>query len=120
MSTDYKEIIEKVNAAFTAGRIEAFLDLCTDDIGWTIVGDQTVVGHDAIREFIKDAGAMEAPTFTVDKIIVDGDSAVCCGGMRMNEKEECVGSYEFCDVYGFKGEKISELRTYLIKLDQTV
>lgn len=118
MSDEYREIVEKVNDAFSEGNIEAFLELCTDDIRWTIVSDQTVTGKDAIREFMKGTGDTEAPTFTADKIIAENDSAVCYGQMTMKEKEGCAGIYEYCDIYGFKDKKISELRTFMVKLKE--
>lgn len=118
MSDNYREIVEKVNAAFSKGNIEGFLELCTDDIRWTIVNDQTVPGKDAIREFMKDTGDTEPPTFTTDEIIVENDSAVCYGQMTMKEKEGCAGIYEYCDIYGFKDKKISKLRTFMIKLEE--
>ena len=107
-----------MNAAFSKGNIEAFLELCADDIGWTIVSDQTVTGKNAIREFMKDAGDTEPPVFTADEIIVQNDSAVCYGQMTMKEKEGCAGTYEYCDIYRFTDEKISELRTFMIKLEK--
>jgi uncharacterized protein len=51
MSAKNKKIIEKVNAAFAQGSLEAFLSLCADDVTWTIVGNRTVKGKDAIREW---------------------------------------------------------------------
>lgn len=118
MSDKYRKIVEKVNAAFSEGNMDAFLELCADDIKWTIVSDQTVTGKEAIREFMKGTGDTEPPTFTTDEIIVENDSAVCYGQMTMKEKEGCVGSYEYCDIYGFKDEKISELRTFMVKLKE--
>jgi uncharacterized protein len=50
MSAKNKEIVEKVNAAFAEGRIEGFLSFYVDDVVWTMVGDKTVKGKDAIRQ----------------------------------------------------------------------
>lgn len=118
MSDKYREIVEKVNDAFANSDSEAFLDLCVDDIKWTIVGDQTVDGIDSLREFMKSMEGMEAPKFTVEKIVCEENSAAAYGEMTMEEKEGCAGLYEYCDIYTFAGEKISELRSFIIKLKE--
>jgi ketosteroid isomerase-like protein len=117
MSDNYKEIVEKVNDAFSTGNTGAFIDLCADDIQWTIVGDQTVDGKDALREFMKSMEGHEPPKFTVETLIAEGDSAMATGGMTMEEEPGCEGSYGYCDIYRFNGEgQIAELRTFVVKL----
>jgi ketosteroid isomerase-like protein len=118
VSDKYREIVKKVNDAFANNDHEAFLEVCADDIKWIIVGDQTVDGKDSLREFMKSMEGMEAPKFTVEKIVSEGDSAAAYGEMTMVEKEGCAGLYEYCDVYTFTGEKISRLRSFIIKLKE--
>ncbi|MCM2359336.1 MAG: nuclear transport factor 2 family protein [Geobacteraceae bacterium] len=50
MSAKSKEIVEKVNTAFAENNLEGFLSFCADDVKWTMVGDKTVTGKDAIRQ----------------------------------------------------------------------
>ena len=53
MAETNREIVEKVNAAFSENKPEVFLDHCSDNVEWTIVGDQTltaVITADAIAE----------------------------------------------------------------------
>jgi ketosteroid isomerase-like protein len=117
MSNNHKEIVRKVNEAFTTNNYEAFLDLCADDIAWTIVGDQTISGKEGLREFLKSMEGHEPPKFTVETLIAEGDSAMGCGAMTMQEEPGCEGAYEYCDIYRFDGEdKIVELRTFMVKL----
>jgi uncharacterized protein (TIGR02246 family) len=118
MSEKYREIVEKVNDAFTNNDNEAFLNFCADDVQWTIVGDQAVNGKDGIRDFMKSMEGMAPPTFTVKKIISDDDSAVAYGGMTMKDGEGNEGSYEYCDVYRFRGDKIAELRSFVVKVKE--
>ena len=56
MSAKNKEIVEKVNAAFAEGSVEGFLSFCADDVVWTMVGDKTVKGKDAIRQWMASMG----------------------------------------------------------------
>ena len=114
MSARPKEIVQKVNAAFDRGDVEGFLSCCADDVVWTMVGDKTVKGKRAIREWM---GSMpvEPPKFTVDAVFGDGDLATAFGDMTMKEKDGSVGPYSYCDVYRFKGDKIVELKSYVIQ-----
>ena len=114
MSARNKEIIEKVNSAFEANQPEVFLDYCSDDIKWEMAGDDVRTGKDSIREFMASMGDMEPPKINVTAIISEGDSAACYGDMTMIEKG-AENSYSYCDVYRFSGEKISELRSFVVK-----
>ena len=117
MSNKYKEIVEKVNDAFSSGNTGAFIDLCADDIQWTIVGDQTVSGKEALREFMKSMEGHEPPKFSVDTLIAEGDSVMATGGMTMEVEPGCEGAYGYCDIYRFNGDgQIAELRTFVVKL----
>lgn len=117
MSNEYKEIVEKVNDAFSTGNTAAFVDLCADDVQWTIVGDQTLRGKEALREFMKSMEGHEPPKFSVDTLIAEGDSVMATGGMTMKEEPGCEGTYGYCDIYRFNGDaQIAELRTFVVKL----
>jgi uncharacterized protein len=115
MSARNKEIIEKVNAAFEENKPEVFLDFCTDDIKWEMAGDDVRTGKDSIREFMASMGDdMQPPKINVTAIIAEGDSAACYGDMTMNEKGT-ENSYSYCDIYRFSGDKIAELRSFVVK-----
>jgi len=118
MSEKYTEIVEKVNDAFANNNPEAFLNFCAEDVQWTIVGDQPVNGKNGIREFMKKMEGMEPPAFTVEKIVSDEDSAVAYGGMTMKDEKGEEGAYEYCDVYRFRGDKIAELRSFVVKVKE--
>lgn len=114
MSARNKEIIEKVNAAFEANQPEVFLDHCADDIKWEMAGDAARTSKVSIREFMSSMVDMEPLKINVTAIISEGDSAACYGDMTMIEKG-AANSYSYCDVYRFSGEKIRELRSFVVK-----
>jgi len=118
MSEKYREIVEKVNDAFANNDVEAFLAFCAEDVQWTIAGDQPVNGKNGIREFMKKMEGKEAPMFTVKKIVSDDDSAVAYGGMTMKDDKGNEGSYEYCDIYRFRGDEIAEMRSFVVKLKE--
>jgi uncharacterized protein len=117
MSTKNKEIIEKVNAAFAENSVEGFLSFCADDVEWTIAGDRTVKGKDAIRQWMASMTLQEPPTFTVDNLIAEGDLVAANGDMTMKDKDGKAVPYSYCDIYRFRGDKIIELKSFVTKTE---
>jgi ketosteroid isomerase-like protein len=113
MATSNKNIVEKVNAAFADNNVDGFLGYCADDVTWSMVGDTTVKGKEEIRKWMKSMD-MEAPAFTVDAVIADGDRVAAFGDMTMKNKEGKVVPYSYCDVYRFRDGKIVELRSFVV------
>ena len=109
-----KEIIQKINAAFEQNNPEVFLEQCSDDVKWTMEGDATYNGKQGIRDFMAAAGEMKIEKLTINKIIAEEDSAAAFGEMTMDEKGTRT-NYSYCDVYTFAGDKITELRSFVVK-----
>jgi uncharacterized protein len=116
MAVHNKAIVEKVNAAFAEGSVEGFLLVCVDDVTWTMVGDTTVKGKDAIRQWMASMD-MEPPQFTVANVIAEGDFVTAHGDMTMKDKDGKVVPYAYCDIYRFRGDKIVELRAFVMKTE---
>ena len=118
MSEKNKAIVRKVNEAFLKGNFEGWLDFCTDDVVWTFIGDKTVKGREAIRQWMAEMAKEnpEPPKFTVgDPVIAEGDFVVSRGDMAMKDKDGKVGQYSYCDIYRFRGDKIAELNSFVVK-----
>lgn len=111
-----KEIVEKVNESFAEGGVEGFLSQCTDDVVWTITGDRSVKGKNAIREWISSLD-IEPPKLTVDNIVAEGDFVTAYGNMTMKEKDGKTVPYAYCDIYRFRRGKIAELNSFVIKTE---
>ena len=116
MSATNKEIVEKVNASFAEGGVEGFLSYCADDVVWTIVGEKSVKGTNAIREWMASMN-MEPPKFTVNNIIAEGDFATAHGDMTMKDKDGKTAPYSYCDIYRFHDGKIVELTSFVVKTE---
>lgn len=114
MSEKLKEIVTKINAAFTSDDPEGFLFHCADDIEWTMVGHTTVKGKTAISEFLSDSQC-EPPVFSVDGMYAGEDSVTCFGGMTMKDKDGTESPYSYCDVYRFSADKITSLHSFIVK-----
>ena len=113
MSATNRAIIDKANEAFARTDVEGLLALCREDFTWTMVGSEPAVGKAAVRAWMAKAPP-EAPKFTVDTVIVDGDFVTCIGDMTMPEKGKNVG-YAYCDVWRLEDGKIAELKAFVIK-----
>ena len=116
MSTKNKEIFKKADAAFAEGSIEGFLTFCADDVVWTMVGDRTVRGKNAIREWMASMD-METPKFTVQNVIAEGDLLTSNGNMTMKDKQGRAVPYSYCDIYKFRDGKIVELTSFVIRTE---
>jgi ketosteroid isomerase-like protein len=115
MSEANKQAVDRINKAFMDGNTEGFLELCADDVVWTMEGEKTTTGKKEIREWMRQMEGHTPPKFTVDKTIAEGDSVVCYGTMSMDEPKEAAGKYSFCDAYTFSGGKVKGLRSFVVK-----
>jgi len=115
MSQENKQLIEKLNEAWSTGDNEAIFRHYAEDVVWTIAGEVTLRGLKAVREFMPPTEGHEPPKLTVDKMVAEGDSVICYGDMTMGGTPDCAGAYSYCDVYTIKNGKVSELRSFVVK-----
>ena len=109
-----KAILEKANAAITQGDHERFLSFCTDDIEWTFIGDKTLLGKDAIRQYITFT-YKEPPKFVVTQLIEEDDFLTALGDITLKDEKGKEISYKYCDVWRFSNGKMAELKAFVIK-----
>lgn len=64
MSEKHKSIVKEVSQSFEKNDLEGFLQHCTDDVAWTIVGDTTTKGKDAVRQWMNSMGGDMAHLLT--------------------------------------------------------
>ena len=114
MSEKNKAILEEANAAITEGDTEGFLSFCADDTEWTYVGDKTLKGKEAVRQYLATA-YIEPPKFTVANLIAEGDFVTALGDITMKDEDGKAAHYSYCDIWRFRGGKIVELRAFVIK-----
>lgn len=113
-TTSKRAIIEKVNSAFAENNMEGVLAFCADDIEWTMIGDKTAKGKDGIRQWMS-AAPPEPPKFAVKSMIAEGDFVVAYGDGIMKDENQADAPYSYCDLYRFRGGKIVEMRSWVIK-----
>jgi uncharacterized protein len=116
MSEKNKEILLEGNAAIAEGNHEGFLLFCDDDIEWTFVGDKTLKGKEAVRQWMATT-YLEPPKFMVANLIAEGDFVTALGDITMKDEDGKAAHYAYCDIWRFRSGKIVELRAFVIKTD---
>src|SRR5688572_19567513 len=98
MSTDNKGVLLAANAAIDKGDTEGFLAFCTDDIEWTAVGEMTLQGKEAVRQWMV-ASYLEPPRYTVTGLVAEGDMLVALGEIMVNDKNGKPSRHSYSDVW---------------------
>ncbi len=111
MSEHNKATLQKANLAITQGEYEQFLAYCTEDTEWTFVGDRTLKGKEAVRQYMAEV-YIEPPKFSVFTMIAEGDYVTALGEITMDGTH-----YSYCDVWHFRDGKMAELQAFVIKTD---
>jgi uncharacterized protein len=116
MSENNKAILEKANAAIAQGNYETFLSFCTDDTEWTFIGDKTLKGKDAVRQWMV-TEYVEPPLNIVANLIAEGNFVTAVGDLTIKDEDGKAADYSYCDVWRFRGGKMVELKAFVIKTD---
>lgn len=109
-----KATLEKANAAITQGDHEGFLSHCTEETVWIFVGDRTLKGKEAVREWMATAYA-EPPKFRVETFIAEGDYVTAIGKISLKDDDGKTALYDYCDVWRFRNGLMDELKAFVIK-----
>lgn len=109
-----KEILKKANEAIIGSDNESFLSFCTDNIVWIFIGNKTLNGKDAIRQYMA-AAYQEPPKFMVEDLIAEGEFVTAIGKISMKDENGKMIDYSYCDIWRFYDGKMSELRAFVIK-----
>ena len=114
MSENNKAILEAANAAIAKGNYEEFLSFCADDAQWTFVGDKTLKGKEAVRQWMA-TEYVQPPLNIVANLIAEGDFVTALGDLTIKDKDGKAADYSYCDIWRFRGGKMVELKAFVIK-----
>lgn len=113
MSERNKAALTAANAAITRGDTEGFLAYCAEDITWTTVGEDTLNGKNAVREWMS-TGYAEAPSFTVTDLVAERDVVVALGTIESKGDDGQPIQNAYADVWRFRDGLMVELRAFVI------
>jgi len=117
MVLENKEILAQANACVSRGDHEGFLSFCTDDVVWNFVGDKTLTGKQAVRDYMKQA-YVEPPEFDIENLIAGGEYVTAIGKISMRDESGEMIEYAYCDVWRFSNGLMAELKAFVIKIGQ--
>lgn len=108
-----KSVLLQANEAIVAGDNEGFLSHCTEDIRWTTVGESTLEGKEAVRQWMKTAYATP-PRFTVDRLIAEDDMVVALGTIMGEGDGGEPTQLAYSDVWRLRDHKLAELNAFVL------
>lgn len=106
-------ILETANDAIRRNDHEGFLAHCSADTRWTFVGDVTLDGKDAVRQWMAE-NYQEPPRFTVDRMISDGEFVVALGRIETAGAAGDITTNDYCDVWRFRDRQMVELQAFVV------
>ncbi|MET0591277.1 MAG: nuclear transport factor 2 family protein [Polyangiaceae bacterium] len=113
MSKNHKQTLKEANAAIVAGDFEGFLERCTEDTEWIFIGDETLSGKTAVREWMRKA-YKSLPRFNVTQLIAEGNIVVAIGQITVRDEDGNDTDSAYCDVWEFRDDKMARLRAYVV------
>lgn len=116
MSEKNKSILEKANAAIVEGNHEGFLSFCTDDTEWTFLGDRTMKGKEAVRQWMATT-YIEPPKFMVNRLIAEDDFVVALGEITLKDEDGKETHHSYCDIWRFRDDKMCQLKGFVVETD---
>jgi ketosteroid isomerase-like protein len=114
MPDTHKEVLRQANEAIARGDYEGFLAFCTEDTEWTFVGDRTIRGKKAVRQWMADT-YREPPAFTVHRMVAEGDFVTALGEITLKDEDGVTAHHSYCDVWRFHGGRMAELHAFVIE-----
>ncbi|MBD3581449.1 nuclear transport factor 2 family protein [Flavobacterium selenitireducens] len=112
---DNKSILEKANAAIEKGDYEGFLAFCTADTTWEFIGDKTLTGKEAVREWMA-SEYLEPPRFAVENMIAANEFVTAIGTISLTDSDGKSTNYSYCDVWLFRDGKMAQLKAFVIAI----
>lgn len=115
MSEQNKSTLQLANAAISAGDQEGFLAFCSEDTRWVFVGDMTLSGKDAVREWMKTA-YREPPRFDLKRMVAEADTVAAIGEITLKDDSGKLVRHAYCDVWRFREGLLAELQAFVVPL----
>jgi ketosteroid isomerase-like protein len=109
---------EKIARAFSSHRFEVALPHLADDVVWTLVGSDPLIGRKAVKKACertaKDLAGVTTE-FQRFRTVVGEDSVVVDSLARYTDAAGDVSIVASCDVYDFDDERITEIVSYTVE-----
>lgn len=114
MNMKNTSILVNANEHVRKGEYEAYLSYLTEDTKWVFVGERTLLGKEAVRQYIKEF-YLAPPVFDMEKAIEEGDFVTATGNIALKNVNGEYDHYIYCDIWRFNNGKIAELKAFVIE-----
>jgi uncharacterized protein len=108
-------ILAAANARVLLGDYDGFLAYCTDDTHWEFIGEQTLDGKEAVRQYMHDT-YIEPPVFHADEYIETEDTVTVIGEISIKWKSGRVTRSAYCDVWRIRDGKLAGVKAFVVEL----
>jgi ketosteroid isomerase-like protein len=109
-----KAVVLSYLDGFRAGDHDQILACLTDDVRWRMPGFFELSGRDAFDGEIENPAFVGHPTIQLVRLVEEGDVVVAEGEVQADMANGQRLDAVFCDVFGFRGDRICELTTYQV------
>lgn len=110
--------VRDFNIAFAENEVEFILDNVSDDITWTMSGDQEIQGKSDFTEAVRNMKDEKTTELIIDHAITHGAIGAVDGTLKLDNGTV----YAFCDMYEFsshgKNAKIQTITSYVVEIDE--
>lgn len=120
MATMHKKILEQANAAVVQGDHEAFLAFCTEDTVWTFLGDRTLRGKEAVRQWMAESYKAAPPRLKVHRMMEEGDFLTALGEIVLTDAAGKQTQHAYCDVWRMRGGKLAALHAFVVETEEDI
>ncbi len=118
---EIENFLTKLNHAFANSNSSYILDHITDDIRWTIIGDQVIEGKEDFEKVIRQMETEEAYTVQIEHIIIQENTAAVNGSITSANETGTDRVYAFCDIYQLDSTDnpiIREITSYVLEVNK--
>ncbi|MCM3759784.1 nuclear transport factor 2 family protein [Alkalihalobacillus oceani] len=112
--TKFETFIREFDEAFTSGNLSWIAEHVTEDIEWTVVGEPTVKGKQALLDGVSQMMAQPLEEHQLLRVVADQQIAVVEGTMEMEVEQGVKHAFSVCDLYDLEDGKVKALTTYVV------
>lgn len=108
------KILLDANQLVREGKYEEYLSYLTEDSKWVFVGERTLLGKEAVRQYIKEF-YLAPPIFDMERSIEEGNFVTATGNISLKNVDGSYSHYSYCDIWRFDNGKLAEVKAYVIE-----
>jgi limonene-1,2-epoxide hydrolase len=115
MQVTNKELIRKINEAFSNGNVRSVSSYIDENIRWKIIGMPVICGKEDFIKMIEMMALECSSSAEIKNIIAEGDFVVVEGSCIANNRSNRINP-SFCEIYLIQDGKIKELTSYIVDI----